>query len=64
MPETPTIDQEPNPVGVAPVGDPETVAVNVKVEPRERLAALEVTTTRGITRVTVTLAEPFGEAAV
>ena len=48
IPVTPEIDQLPKPVGVNPVAGPETVAVNVNVEPRAVVGELVVTTTVGV----------------
>ena len=62
-PLTPAIDQVPVPVGVGPVVGPETVAVKVKVEPRDTVEALVVTTTLGFNLVTSTLAVLLGPAA-
>ena len=48
IPVTPEIDQLPDPVGVRPVAGPETLAVNVNVEPRAVVGELVVTTTVGV----------------
>ena len=49
IPETPVIDQLPTPVGVAPPVGPVTVALKVKVEPRDSVGKLVVTVTEGAT---------------
>jgi len=49
IPLTPTIDQDPVPVGAAPPTEPATVAVKVNVDPRETLDAEVVTVTSGVT---------------
>jgi hypothetical protein len=64
IPLTPDIDQEPVPVGVAPVDGPETVAVKVNVEPRATLALLVVTTTPGTNFVMVRLKVLLGPTAM
>ena len=61
MPDTPVIDQESSPVGVAPPVGPETVAVNVKVDPRVAVVSLVVITTLG---VTLEITIPYGALAV
>ena len=48
MPDTPAIDQVPVPVGVTPPVGPETVAVNVNVEPSATDGALVVTARAGV----------------
>ena len=62
IPFTPEILQDPVPVGVTPVVGPETVAVNVKVDPSATLEALVVTTTVGINFVIEILAIALGPA--
>ena len=64
IPETPAIDQEDAPVGVAEPDGPDTVAVNMKVEPRIAVGAPVVTMTVGNTLETVNpkaLLGPAGE---
>ena len=48
IPVTPEIDQLPEPVGVSPLVGPDTVAVNVNVEPSAVVEVLVVTTTVGV----------------
>ena len=64
IPLTPAIDHEPVPVGVAPPFAPATVAVKVKVDPREVVDALVVTVTVGVTLVIVKLKAVDGPALV
>lgn len=49
IPEAPVTAQLPTPVGVAPPVGPVTVALKVKVEPRDTVEALVVTVTEGAT---------------
>jgi hypothetical protein len=63
-PETPAIDHEAAPVGVAEPDGPDTVAVKMKVEPRTAVGAPVVTMTVGNTLETVkpkALLGPTGE---
>ena len=49
IPEAPVTAQLPGPDGVAPPVDPVTVALKVKVEPKDTVEALVVTVTEGAT---------------
>jgi hypothetical protein len=58
IPVTPVTDQVAVPVGVAPPVGPLTVAVKVKVEPKNAVGELAVTATVG---VTLEIMIPYGE---
>ena len=62
-PVTPVIAHVPNPLGAIAPDGPETVAVNVIVDPRAALAELATTATVGVARPTVVVAPDVGEVA-
>jgi hypothetical protein len=63
IPVTPAIDQETVPVGVIPAVGPVTVAVKVKLEDREVVAALVVTVIIGLNLETESIPEEVGPTA-
>ena len=63
-PVTPEIVHVPVPLGVTPVVGPETVAVNVKVEPTVAVGVLVVITTEGASFAITIVAVPLGPAMV
>jgi hypothetical protein len=63
IPVTPAIDQETVPVGVIPAVGPVTVAVNVKFDDRDVVAALVVTEIDGLNLDTERIPEEVGPTA-
>jgi hypothetical protein len=62
IPDTPAIDQVAVPEGVTPPVGPETVAVNVNVEPSATVGELVVTPTAGVNFDTLRLYAVLGPA--
>ena len=64
MPETPRMLHEPVPVGAKPPVAPETVAVKVKVSPKDAVGVEVVTTTVGVLFAIIKVNGVLGPAEV